>query len=1064
MIRRTTKIALEVLGALLAGIALLVGFLAWRLIYEGPIHMAFLAPYVERSIAEANRDFRVEIEDTVLTWAGWPRGLDLRAINLHVKGRRDSDLAVLPQVSLTLSASAMLHGLIAPSKVEILSPDLTLRRRSDGVLMFGAQRLEQDASGNATGADAAATPSATEVLEVLLNDSDPNKAAGYLRSISIIDGKVAIDDHRAGMVWQGQHVNFEISRKADATLGGNLSADLPQFGTPALATATIVIDPRVSTVQVDAAFQGLELGALGLIEPKLAELSNSDVVLSGRMSTQGPLGGMPGPIDFQVNTANGSLNLPGRIKEPVALKLMQATGRIDFNKDLFHLEKLALDIGGPTIEASADIDGALAGAASDGGAPLLKLSLKAEKYPASWMDRYWPDGAAQNTREWLVPNIPEGMVEQVKADLAIRLPSEAGGPAKVETVKGEMSTTGLTVHYLRPMPPITDGVATATFDADSFDAVITGGRVGDIKLQKGALHITGLNVEDQFIKVGGDVASSLSDALKLLDHPRLGYASKLGLKPEEAGGEAQASIDFDFPAEKSLTFARVKIAVDAQVQHVALKRIRFGQDVTDGTLDLKLDQNGMVVSGPVTYAGADLNIEWRQAFGDKVDVRESFQAKGRTSTGSRALVGYDFRPWVDGPSDVALKFSRRDDGRGTLEASFDLRDAVLAMDFLKWRKPAGTPAQGSLKLHLNGDQPIDITDLGIDGDGFSIAGGATFAPDGKSIGKLALKKANIAKSAITDLVADFSNNATNVSVGGGVMDVEPWMVERDQPVTPAELDAEEQKPQKPYSIAGQLAKVRLSEGDELTNVTFDLRHDPIWWDKIYFNGALPSGAPIMFSYAPGDPATHKLKVETDDGGGAFKTLGIYDSIKGGKLDITGTVKDDAPHRPMKGQMKMTSFRLLHTPFAVRFLSVATLTGLVDSLTGEGFLFAGASAKFAKTRGKVDVTDFRSAGPSIGLTSKGSIDMDANTIDLKGALVPAYALNSILGNIPIIGEFLQGGKGEGLFSATYSISGDLNEPKIDVNGWSALAPGFIRNLFEGEDTGPLVEPKSNRTNK
>jgi uncharacterized protein YhdP len=167
---------------------------------------------------------------------------------------------------------------------------------------------------------------------------------------------------------------------------------------------------------------------------------------------------------------------------------------------------------------------------------------------------------------------------------------------------------------------------------------------------------------------------------------------------------------------------------------------------------------------------------------------------------------------------------------------------------------------------------------------------------------------------------------------------------------------------------------------------------------------------------------------------------------------------------MRGQMKMTSFRLVHTPFAVRFLSVAALTGLVDALTGEGFLFAGASAKFAKTRGKVDVSDFRTAGPSIGLTSKGSIDMDANTIDLKGALVPAYALNSILGNIPIIGEWIQGGKGEGLFSATYSIEGDLNEPKIDVNGWSALAPGFIRNLFEGEDTAPLTERKYNRTSK
>ena len=1061
LIRRTTKIALEVLGALLAGIALLVGFLAWRLIYEGPIHMAFLAPYVEQSIAETNRDFQVEIEDTVLTWAGWPRGLDLRAVNLHVKDRRDRDLAVLPQVSLTLSARAMMRGLIAPSKVEILSPDLMLRRRADGTLMFGYQKLEQDGPANA-----AAMPSPAAVIEELLDDSDPNKPAGYLRSISIVDGKVALDDRSAGVVWEAHHLNFEIARKDNATLGGTLSAELPQFGAPALAQGSVIIDLKASTIQVDTAFQGLDIAALGLIEPQLAELSNSEVILSGRMSTKGSIGGgVPGPIDFQVNTANGTLNLPGKIKEPVPLKLMQATGRIDFNKDLLHLEKLSLDIGGPTIEASADVDGAFSGAASDGGAPLLKLALKAEKYPASWMDRFWPAGAASNTRDWLVPNIPEGMVEQVTADLALRLPSEAGGGAKLEHLKGTMSTSGLTVHYLRPMPPITDGVATATFDADSFDADITGGRVGDIKIQKGYLHITGLDVEDQFIKVGGDVGSSLKDALKLLDHPRLGYATKIGLHPDEAGGEAQASLDFDFPAEKSLTFARVKIKVDAEVKNVAMKRIRFGQDVTDGTLGLKLDQNGMTVSGPVKYAGADLDIKWSQQFADKVDVRETFQAKGRTSTGSRALVGYDFRPWVDGPSDVDLKFSRHDDGRGTLEANFDLKDAVLAMDFLKWRKPEGVPAHGSLKLHLNGDKPVDISDMALDGEGFSLAGGATFTPDGKSIGKLALKKAQFAKTAITDLVADFSNNATNVSVGGGVMDVEPWMMERDKPVTPQALDAEELKPQKPYSIAGQLAKVRLAEGDELSNITFDIRHDPIWWDKIYFNGMLPGGAPIVFSYAPmPEDGTHRLKVETDDAGGAFKTLGVYDSIKGGKLTISGTVADGEPHRPMRGQMKMTSFRLVHTPFAVRFLSAATLTGLVDALTGEGFLFAGASAKFSKTRGKVDVAEFRTAGPSIGLTSKGSIDMDANTIDLKGALVPAYAFNSILGNIPIIGEWLQGGKGEGLFSATYSIAGDLSEPKIDVNGWSALAPGFIRNLFEGEDTAPLTDRKYNRSSK
>ncbi|HVY98983.1 MAG TPA: AsmA-like C-terminal domain-containing protein [Dongiaceae bacterium] len=1057
MIRSSTKILLEILGAALAGLVLLVAFLAWRLTYEGPIHMRFLAPYVEKSIAENNRDFVVSIEDTVLTWAGWPRGLDLRAINLHVRDRRGHDLAILPEVSLTLSARAMLHGLVAPSKVEIISPDLSFWRRRDGVLMFGFQKLEQaQPDPNVQG------PSLAKVVEELLNENDPDKPAGYLREISILDGKVAINDRLAGMRWEAEHVNFDLARNDDGTLGGHLSAALPQFGAPELATANVIMDPTTGKIDIDAAFQGLDMATLGLIEPSLTELSGASVILSGRFSLHLDTEGNIAPIDFQVNTADGQLSLPGRIKQPLPIKLMQANGTVDFDQDRLHLEKLALDIGGPSIEVSGDIDGAFHGKASDGGQPLLKLALKAEKYPAAWMDRYWPEGAAENTRSWLVPNIPSGMVERVTADLALRLP-DADNETRLESLKGEMTTSGLTVHYLRPMPPITDGTATATFDAKSFNADITGGRVGNIKIKKGYLHITGLDAKDQFIKVGGDVASSLPDALTLLDNPRLGYATKLGLHPGDSGGDAQVSLDFDFPAEKSLTFDRVKIAVSADIQHVAMKKIRFGQDVTDGSLALKLDQNGMRVSGPVVYAGAALDIDWSEVFTDKADVRETFAAKGRTSTGSRALVGYDFRPWVDGPSDVDLKFTRHADGRGLLQASFDLKDAVLAMDFLKWRKEAGVPAKGSLNLRLSGDHPIDITDLAIAGDGFSIAGGATFAPDGQSIGKLMLKKAQFAKSAITDLTADFSNNATVVSVGGGVMDVEPWMAERDKPVTPAELDAEELKPQRPYSIAGNLAQVRISEGDTLSNVTFDLRHDPIWWDRIYFSGTLPGGAPLVFDYTPTGKGSHKLSVRTDDGGGAFKTLGIYDSIKGGKLTITGEAKDDAPHRAMKGEMEMTSFRLLHTPFAVRFLSVAALTGLVDALTGEGFLFAGASAKFTKTRGRVDVADFHSAGPSIGLTSKGSIDMDANTIDLKGALVPAYAFNSILGNIPIIGEFLQGGKGEGLFSATYSITGDLNQPKIDVNGWSALAPGFLRNMFDG-NTADDLSPKPRKTEK
>ena len=48
-------------------------------------------------------------------------------------------------------------------------------------------------------------------------------------------------------------------------------------------------------------------------------------------------------------------------------------------------------------------------------------------------------------------------------------------------------------------------------------------------------------------------------------------------------------------------------------------------------------------------------------------------------------------------------------------------------------------------------------------------------------------------------------------------------------------------------------------------------------------------------------------------------------------------------------------------------------------------------------------------------------------------------------------------------ATYSIAGDLNNPKIDVNGWSALAPGFLRNMFDDNSADDLTA-KPRKTEK
>ncbi len=73
------------------------------------------------------------------------------------------------------------------------------------------------------------------------------------------------------------------------------------------------------------------------------------------------------------------------------------------------------------------------------------------------------------------------------------------------------------------------------------------------------------------------------------------------------------------------------------------------------------------------------------------------------------------------------------------------------------------------------------------------------------------------------------------------------------------------------------------------------------------------------------------------------------------------------------------------------------------------------------------------------------------MNLRGTLVPSYTLNSLLGNIPILGMLLTGGEGEGVFALTYRVRGSVESPTVSVNPLSVLAPGFLRRFvtaFEG----------------
>ena len=72
-------------------------------------------------------------------------------------------------------------------------------------------------------------------------------------------------------------------------------------------------------------------------------------------------------------------------------------------------------------------------------------------------------------------------------------------------------------------------------------------------------------------------------------------------------------------------------------------------------------------------------------------------------------------------------------------------------------------------------------------------------------------------------------------------------------------------------------------------------------------------------------------------------------------------------------------------------------------------------------------------------------------------MPLYGLNRLIGQIPLLGDALSGGEGQGIFSATWRVQGPLSDPDVTVNPLAVLAPGFLRNLFFLGDGKPGAAP-------
>jgi hypothetical protein len=1033
---------LEVLAAVLAGFLVLAGFAAWRLSQDEPVRLTFLTPYIVEALTPEDGSFKVAIDDTVLTWGGWERTIDLRATGVHVQDANGRTVAAIPALSLTLSARALLlHRLVAPTAIEIFQPHIFIVREPDGRFRFvHAAPDDPSQAGEET------SPVLTRLLQTLLAAPDPSLPTGYLTRASITDGQLTFIDRRAGVTWQAPAANIVLGRDAQGIVG-QLDLRVERLGNPARLNAVAVYDASKQKLMLTVNFAGVHASALAAIDPVLGRFSGADVTLNGRLASSMELDGRILGTTFDLTGGAGTLTMPATFEAPLAIRSLALSASFDPAADRLTLAKAELQLDGPRLQASGTIDGVHAGA---GMTEDMRMGLKltADDVDLAELPRYWPLKVKANPRGWIATHVSEG-VARVEADVALTLPGGEPSAAIIDQFAGTIAGSGVTVHYLDPLPPVEGAEGTAHFTREKFTADFTRGHVRGIQIDGGTLRISGMQEPDQIIDIEGKMRGPLSEALAILDNPRLGYAKKLGIEPEGVRGTVAATLTFNLPAQKGLTFDQVKIGATADITDAAVKNAMLGQDLSDGNAELQLDRDGMTMAGTGQLGGAPLEFKWEENFGGG-DFTRRIAASGPFDAAQRASLGYDLRPYVDGPVDTAVVFTRLPKKRATVDIKLGLAAATLKLPPVKWTKAPGAPGEAHILLDLAGERVRAITNFSIAAGDLAVAGKSRFNNDDGSLSRIEFDKLKLGRTNLKGVTVAFAGGRADVVIGGGEVDAQP-LLKRD--------DSQPETAKPAFTLrAASLSRVYLGDDRTLTNVAVTLRHDRQYWDEIVFDASLPEQVPLSVRYQP-NGGKHQLSITSTDAGAALRAFDIMDTVKGGTLTVTGEADDAAPGRPLTGKAEIADFRVVRASILARLLTMATLTGFVDVLTGEGFQFNRFESDFAKTEGRLDIELARAHGPSIGLTGTGYVDFDGHAVDMKGTVVPAYALNGILNEIPIIGFVLTGGEGQGMFAVTYHASGPLEQPEISVNPLSALTPGFLRGVFDIFDSegGPPPPP-------
>ncbi|MFC3125771.1 DUF3971 domain-containing protein [Pseudoroseomonas globiformis] len=977
-----------------------------------------------------------------LAWSGFQAGaatpFEVRASDATLRDDAGVVQQALPDLAIRFSTEGLLRGRLVPVSVTLRDPRIVLERGMDGELTVSLGRTSAPQEAVKDGPP-------LEVLELFR----PGSLLAELTTVDLSGGSLIVLDRQLHRTWIMRGIAISLFRTpgtSEIAGQGRADLELPGDGPDLAAFLSGKIQLDGTGYSGSVTLPLLQPHRLALLMPALKPAALLEAPVSLTLSAQGRKQG-PEPLpelSLALTVGSGRLTAHGHDLRFKSLNL-HAHG----TPETLRLERLRLELASsPGVAAGTEgvvIEGEGEAALRD-DAWQMRLQLRTGPLNVTTLGSYWPGHVAEGARQWILSNMTSGKFDQGRFLLQAQAKPDLS-QFEITGLDGSLNLVAGTIHWLRPIPPLEQVVAKARFGLKNIVIHVSEAQQAGTGLvgAGSVIRLTQLDGNNEQAEVDAQLRGPVPDVVGLIRHPRLRLFEQRPLELKEPGGQVDGRLHLAFPLKADVPAEAFKVLFRARLTELRIADVVMNKALERGTADLVVDNQRLSASGRAQLSGipATLNLEMDFRPGPASQVVERVRATARPDAGRIAEFGLDLDGFVSGPIGVQVLMEKRRGGQMDVLLDGDLQQADMRMSPLAWRKANGVPASAQGQLNIADGEIRSVSGFRVEAPGLSFSGRASFAPRSR-LDQIDIREARIFASRFSGQAwpPTSAGAAWRLRASGPVLDLGPLLASSDS----EDEGSSGSSTSAPVSMDGHFDHVLLGEGRSVSGVQGRAAVDGrgIFREARLVGQAGNDGGFDLVIVPRG--AGRDLRINANNAGALLRAFDITRQVEGGRLSLEGRWDSNQRAAKLSGTADMSDFRFQDAAAAGKLLQALTVYGVIDAVRGPGLAFGRMVAPFTLTRSTLTIEEARAFSSSLGLTARGAILRQQKSVDLQGTIVPAYAINSILGYIPLLGRLFSPEQGGGLFAATWRMQGPLADPSISVNPLAALTPGFLRSIF------------------